>query len=198
LQHYNKKSIVLILLNWIIITETWFEIQRTTNSELHFKLLVLVIARIKNTHTISIWPWASYTAIMNQINVIIFYILHSTMMLTKLWVLHFLYCFDVCSNKENYICSPHKYCINHNTNSPQIRRVPVWDTSQCRATALHRHLWLHWIMSFSQTIVGVDVSVFVSYPVYVLHSQSLKSCVKQFLVRLLISQLNSGPQGSIP
>jgi hypothetical protein len=52
--------------------------------------------------------------------------------------------------------------------------------SRCRArfSVRHRHLWLHWIMSYTHIIIGVDVSVSVSYPVSmsVLHKpQSLAS-----------------------
>jgi hypothetical protein len=38
-----------------------------------------------------------------------------------------------------------------------VRRVSVSDTH--RFPTRHRHIWLHWIMSFSQIIIGVDVSV---------------------------------------
>jgi len=45
------------------------------------------------------------------------------------------------------------------TNSSRIRHVPVSKTRRCLTR--HRHIWLHWIMKFSQIISGADVSVFV-------------------------------------
>jgi hypothetical protein len=52
--------------------------------------------------------------------------------------------------------------------------VSVSDTCPYQCPTRHRHLWLHWIMSFSQIIIGVDVSVScpvsVSVSVSVFHS----------------------------
>jgi len=51
-------------------------------------------------------------------------------------------------------------CVNlWSTNTPWISRVLVSDTCQCLTPT--RHLWLHWIMSFSQMIIRVRVRVCV-------------------------------------
>jgi hypothetical protein len=49
--------------------------------------------------------------------------------------------------------------------SYEVRTLLRLGVSQCRTLTQHRHLQLHWIMSFSQIIINVDVSV--SVPVYV-------------------------------
>jgi hypothetical protein len=40
----------------------------------------------------------------------------------------------------------------------------VPDTRRCPSSTRHRHLWLHWIMSFYQIIIVMDVSVSMSCP----------------------------------
>ena len=47
------------------------------------------------------------------------------------------------------------------TDTPQIRCVPVSDTRRCQTPTQQWHIWLHWIMSFSQIIVGVQCPCFI-------------------------------------
>jgi len=39
--------------------------------------------------------------------------------------------------------------------------------SRCSTRVSIRHMWLHWIMSLCHIIIGVDVSLYVSFPVSV-------------------------------
>jgi hypothetical protein len=62
--------------------------------------------------------------------------------------------------------------------------VSVSDTCPYQCLTPTRHLWLYWIMSFFQIIIGVAVSVFVSclmsVSVSVLHRLLLVDSVKLF------------------
>jgi hypothetical protein len=77
------------------------------------------------------------------------------------------------------------------TNTPQIMRVPMWDMCLCLTPIRYKYLWLHWIMSFSQIIIGVYLSLPMSYPVSVPVLSSISTnlakmatLIEQLIVRI--------------
>jgi hypothetical protein len=88
-------------------------------------------------------------------------IIHLTIFV--LYMVSFVIPFHECVNSRIKNCKP----LVFKPMKCPIRRAQVSDTRRCRTLTRNRQLSLHWIVSFSQIIIYVNVSVFVSCPVCV-------------------------------